>query len=273
LSEHEELTPPTDPALRGLWFREEFFTPNGYRNTTTKVVWLQTQRYYADLRIPIERPGIAGATSFEAFSDAELIQLADVQGFAGVQTAANGVCLWRRDSDFHPPRTTPDEARFEIEGDRMAELGIHSEYTEIWRRQPDSTDPLAAFRRDDAPYALLLIAGDHFLQYEGRNGTLPAAEKLGEIVCADLSAGRRDLAISRLSVRICYGRISGGEQPWQVSMSSLPWLEGTLLFADGGGNLDAATGLLGQGGAEPAAPWRLVNSTVSAEALAAALVV
>jgi hypothetical protein len=245
-------------ALRGLWDREEIFTPSGYRDTTTRVVWLQTRRFYGDLRIPADRPSRPGARDFGDFGDDDLIALARVQGFGGVLTASPDVCLWRRDLDYQPPGETPDEARYEIEGDRMAELGIHAEYTEIWRRAPESAEPHVALRRETGAGGLLVIAGDHFLEIQGRDVALPAGETLAAIVERDLAEGRRDLARARLLMRICHGRIAGGAIPWEITRSSFPWLEGESLFAGETPRFDAEAGVLHRGEDQL---WRVEDST------------
>jgi hypothetical protein len=245
--------------LWGLWTREVIFTPAGYRDTTTRVAWLQTRSLYADLRVPADRPSRPGATDFDAFTDDEIVGLARVQGFAGALTARDGVCLWRRDLDYHPPSATPDEARYDIDGDRMGEYGIHAEYTEIWRRTPDSTGPLIALTLEGAPGGLLVIAGDHFLEIKGRDRPLPEGESLAAIVTRDLAEGRGDLARARLAMRICLGRIAGAEGPWRITLSTLPWLEGTALFAGEGAGFDPGSGRLERGGGQI---WRVADSTI-----------
>ena len=193
------------------------------------------------------------------------LRLATVEGFAGVLTATGDVCLWRRDLDYQPPSLTPDEARFEIEGDRMTELGIHADYTEIWRREPDSRRLLAAFRRDDGVDGLLVIGGDHFLSIEGRDRPLPPGADLTAIVRRDLDDGRRNLAISRLEMAICYGRIAGAERPWQVRLSTLPWREGGSLFEEPM-RFDPATGQLM---ARAGPSWSLADTDVALDSLVA----
>ncbi|MBV9512212.1 MAG: hypothetical protein JO303_18230, partial [Caulobacteraceae bacterium] len=84
--------------VMGLW-RREVITAPGFRDETTQVVWLQTPRWYADLRVKADRPGPRAPDGFAAYPDEALIALAGVQGFAGVLTASDGLCLWRRDLD------------------------------------------------------------------------------------------------------------------------------------------------------------------------------
>lgn len=242
--------------LRGLWDREALSTPAGHRDETTRTLWLQTRRAYADIRVTADRPVRPRAKSFRDYSDQELIALAKTQGFAGVLDASGGVCFWHRHLDYQPRGDTPDEARYEIVGDRMEEFGIHSEYTEIWRRTPGTIEPLLTFQRQGGA-GLLVVAGEHFIEIRDRAHPLPAGASLSTIVKADLAAGRRDLAESRLDMRICYGRIASGGGPWRVELSSFPWLEGGSLFGTEIGRIDVGSGtLIGEDGEA----WRLVDA-------------
>jgi hypothetical protein len=251
--------------LTGLWRREVITTPAGYRDETTKVFWLQTRSWYADLRVRADRPVRAAASSFADYTDIELIQLASVQGFAGQLTAANGVCLWRRDLDYQPPSSEPDEARFAVAGQVMIEDGIHSDYQEIWRREGMSLAPLVAFSLTEdtarpGRSGLLVVAGDHFLEIQDRDTPLPAGEKLVGIVTAALAAGRRDDAIAALSMRICCGRINAGR--WTVTLSSLPWLEGREPWHGEAVAADMTAGTLRRRTPAGEQFWTVVDSTI-----------
>lgn len=259
---------PSD--LTGLWRREVITTPAGHRDETTKVFWLQTRSWYADLRVRADRPVRPDASSFADYTDAELIQLASVQGFAGQLTAADGVCLWRRDLDYQPPSSEPDEARFAVEGEVMIEDGIHSDYQEIWRREAMSLAPLLAFSLTEdtarpGRSGLLVVAGDHFLEIQDRDIPLPAGEKLVGIVTMALAAGRRDAAIEALSMRIAYGRVKAGA--WTVTLSSLPWLEGRSLWRGESLAPDMAAGTLRRRTPTGDQVWTVVDSTSDAAEL------
>lgn len=212
------------PDLTGLWRREVITTPAGYRDETTRVLWLQSRSWYADIRVKADRPSRPDATGFADYTDAELIGLAAMQGFAGELTAADGVCLWRRDLDFQPPSSEPDEATFAIDGEVMIEDGIHSDYQEIWRREADSTAPLAAYRLEGDQAGLLILGGSHFLEILDRATPLPAGDSLAAIVTQALAAGDRAAAEAALSLRISYGRFEAGAG--QIALSTFPWLEG-----------------------------------------------
>jgi hypothetical protein len=266
------MTAFVPPELTGLWRREVITTPAGYRDETTRVLWLQTRSWYADLRVRADRPARPEATGFADYTDAELVQLAAVQGFAGQLTAQDGVCLWRRDFDYQPPSDDLDEARFGVEGEVMIEDGIHADYQEIWRREPQSLTPLAAFQlTDDAarPGAsgLLVVAGDHFMEIHNRQTPLPHGRKLAEVVADALDAGERDEAVAALSMRISLGQIDAG--PWTVTLSSYPWLEGRPLWSDGEAHFDTAGGTFTIGTASARQVWSLIDAAGDLAALPA----
>ena len=240
------MTAFVPPELTGLWRREVITTPKGYRDETTRVLWLQARSWYADIRVKADRPHRPGATGFADYTDAELIQLAAVQGFAGELSATGNVCLWRRDLDYQPPSDSPDEATFAVRGEVMIEDGIHSAYQEIWRREPGSASPLAAYRKARGGAGLLVIAGGYFTEILDREAPLPKGESLAAIVTEALAAGQREAAIAALSMRICHGEMAGAGR--RVTLSSYPWLEGQDI-----------------GGVDPA-DWSLIDCDVPAPA-------
>ncbi|MCI3132238.1 hypothetical protein [Phenylobacterium aquaticum] len=209
--------------LAGLWRREVITTPAGDRDDTTRVFWLQSRSWYADIRIKADRPRRPEARGFGDFTEPELIALAETQGFAGELTAADGVCLWRRDLDYQPPAATPDEATYTLDGDVMIEDGLHSDYQEIWRREADSAAPLAAYRLDGDRAGFLILGGSHFLEILDRPAPLPAGATLAAIVSRALAAGDRAAAEAALSMRISYGRFAAGAG--EIALSTFPWLE------------------------------------------------
>nr|QQZ50919.1 hypothetical protein JKL49_06655 [Phenylobacterium glaciei] len=182
-------------------------TPKGYRDETTRVLWLQTRSWYADIRVKADRPKREGATGFAEYTDAELIQMAAVQGFAGELSATGNVCLWRRDLDYQPPNDSVDEATFAVADGVMIEDGIHSEYQEIWRHQAPSATPLAAYSLVGETKGLLVIAGDYFLEIRDRATPMAPAESLTAYVSEALAKGERDAAVAALSMRICHGQL------------------------------------------------------------------
>lgn len=255
------------PELTGVWRREVITTPDGLHDATTRVMWVQTRSWYADIRVPATRPNRPGAAGFNDFSADELKALAGVQGFAGQLSVTPERCAWRRDLDFHPPAPTPDEGTWEVDGRIMIERGVHADYEEIWVREPDSQSGLMAFRLEHdstvpGRQGLLVLAGDHFLAILDRPQPLPAGASLAAIVAAELERGAAAAAAHQLGMPICYGRLGAGGEPWEVKLSSWPWLEGQSFWGPRRPVFDPATGVLGWNAADARQAWTLLDSAV-----------
>lgn len=251
------------PEYTGLW-RREVITAPGFRDETTQVLWLQTRSWYADLRVPIDRP--AAAPGFYGCGPAELEALGKIQGFAGELAVTDGIALWRRDFDRQPPGELPDEARCAVEGDVLVEDGLHADYQEIWRREPGGDGLLAAFDLvgdpgQQASGGLLVIAGEHLMEFRARSGPRLAGGSLSELVEARLAAGDRAAAEELLDTQIRYAARRDGD--WRVQLSSHPWLEGRSIWP-GGVRFDAATGRLETGDEAGRSVWRLLDANVAA---------
>ncbi len=129
-----DLVPP-DPRLPGLWRRSLLVRPDGSRDTTTEVRWLQAGSLYVDDR-----------------------------GFAGRLEPDGPWTCWRRDVDLLPPGPA-DEGRLVLDGDGdvLVETGRHEDYTEHWHREPFAASPVAGvLLRDPAgAHAVLVRVGPH----------------------------------------------------------------------------------------------------------------
>jgi hypothetical protein len=106
----------TLPDLPGVWRRSLLASPDGSRDTTTTVLWVQGPTLYADLRLG-ER----------------------LEGFAGGLVLANGVFEWCRRIDLSPPDPSGDRGRLSFDGDVLVEDGVNVPYVERWHRLPNST--------------------------------------------------------------------------------------------------------------------------------------
>lgn len=260
------MTAFVPPELTGVWRREVITTPRGLHDATTQVMWVQTRSWYADIRVPATRPSRPGAAGFGDFTPEELVGLASVQSFAGQLTTTPKLCAWRRDLDFQPPDPTPDEGTWEIDGPVMIERGVHADYEEVWVREPGSQSGLMAFRLDHDTAApgrkgLMVVAGDHFLAILDRPRPLPAGESLAAIVKAELETTGPAAAASRLAMPSCYGRL-GGATPWEIRLSSWPWLEGQGFWGPRRPVFDPAAGTLGWNAADTGQTWKLLDSSV-----------
>jgi hypothetical protein len=265
------MSDPVPNELTGLWHREAISFPDGRRDISTRVFWLQTRGLFADIRIRADRPRRVEASGFADYDDAELIKLAAMNGFAGAFEVDGGFCRWRRRLDFHPPGGPPDEANCVLDGDLLIETGTGGDYQENWRHATPPGAAVTSFElAEDAAQpgraGMLVLAGDHFIQIVDRPEPLPEGASLATLVRADLEAGARDRAIGRLAMKIAYGRIERG---WEVALSTFPWLESTPLFAGRDCRFDAGAGMVEVAGGTGRQLWRLVDTTLPKTDLAA----
>lgn len=243
-------------ALTGLWRLESFTTPDGFRDEGMSIYWLQGPRWFCGLRIPSSFSFPAGIAGEADLTDAAIRSLAAIQGSAGQLSATPGACLWTPVIRRHPPGEFPDEGRYVIEGDTLIEDGVHFDYREIWKREPDSAGARLTFELlgDAAGRAgIMTIAGDLFMAATDGLVPPPASGGLEAAVDGALKAGRLQDAIDLLSMTVCLGSISGG---WTVSLSTHPWRQGQPLWRSPATlRFDPAVGMLGDG----AQTWRLID--------------
>lgn len=262
--------------LTGVWRRDLITTTDGLHDDTTRVFWLQTRSWYVDIRVPADRPSHPGAAGLGDYAPDDLAALAQMQGFAGQLTVDPRICRWRRDLDFQPPNGVADEGTWDLDGEVMIERGLDGRYEEVWRRTPDSHGPRLAFALDSAPAGsaprgLLVVAGDCFMTIEDRAIALPFGPTLGDVVAGALAAGDLARARAALAMPITYGRIAGGAAPWEVQLSTWPWLEGQGLWPPASTAFDPASGILHEVRGDVQRSWRLLDSSVSADQIPAAL--
>ena len=124
-------------SVQGLWRRSLLVLPNGMRDETSWVAWLQVGPYFVDLR-----------------------QAADgtQDGFAGELLFDGTWFEWRRDISYRP-QAAPDAGRLRFEGDVLVEEGRYAPYVEHWRRD-DASGDTSVWRMEDR--GLLLRRGSVF---------------------------------------------------------------------------------------------------------------
>jgi hypothetical protein len=122
----------TVAACRGLWRRTLLVNPDGSRDDSSGVRWVQSDSAYVDSR-----------------------------GFAGTLHARDGIFHWRRDIDLEAPADTPDEGEMHWDNGVLVETGVHVDYVEHWVRDDGPQTPCwAAFLTGpDARPGLLVRAG------------------------------------------------------------------------------------------------------------------
>lgn len=223
-----ELTSVPSEYL-GLWRRDSLVQPNGLRDVTTEVYWLQSHGLYVDLRIPAGRPDFRGYSDLSALPPGHLEWLRKQEGFAGRLSVDGGICHWRRDLDYQPPGVVDDigQAHF-ISESVLLETGVLADYAEIWRRAvlngvDRNADQVLAARSIPGEHGRLgfwVVVGDVFMYAIDR--VKPFASNLAGAAWT----------LDDFDCEIGFGRVQGS-LPWQIDRCSLPYVEGSSLFPGG----------------------------------------
>jgi hypothetical protein len=220
------MTPPRQPisiaSLAGVWSRRSIWWPDDREDSTTRVWWVQGLPWFADLRLPANRPDFTGIGRLADCTIAQRNWLASVQGFAGQLNPHQRAWLWRRDLDFQPDSGKRDLGTLQYADPQcrtMTEVGVDEPYLEIWDRidAPSSSEnPLFTARFETSPgrlRGLLVATARHFLlATDNRTGT-----------------GSAD----PLDMEISHGIRAGSIHEWTITDSSHPWREGKKLFPRG----------------------------------------
>lgn len=218
---------------RGLWQRTLLATGDSL-DTRSTVYWLQTGSWHADIRIPADRPDFTGTRSLADCSGAQLQWLARQQGFAGITVVAGDQCIWERVIDFQPPSGRRDIGRMVfVHPDKLQEYGIEAAYSETWERVADDKNEhcyalqLLDKRELAEPESYLLVSGNHFIYARNRMARLT----LQTFKSSDrLQHYPQHVLVELLDFEISFGLIRGAGEPWQITLSTLPWREGQSLF-------------------------------------------
>ena len=219
----QNLTPGpiVPPEYIGVWKRTLLRTPK-VEDTTTRVYWMQTQSWHADIRVPADRPSGKGKLAFDQLTRDELFALTRQQGFAGTTVVEGDLCRWLRHYDLQPPSGASDIGRMVFEApDRVLEYGVEADYFEIWDRVPGSQGDSFARRLSDNPLTLFLGAGDFRMIVRPRSERLPVSPGMS-VLAADMST---EALRKLLGFEISFGRITS-PNAWRIDLSTLPWREG-----------------------------------------------
>jgi len=241
---HPEHGGPLPAALPGVWRRTLLDGPGMEPDTETTVLWLQTRRWHADLRLPPHRPDFSACTGLDDCTPEQLRWLAGQQGFAGITTVDPGappqrpmLCQWHRQIDFQPPRGRRDIGSIVLsdDGATLEERGIDAEYREIWQRLASSQGPSAGWRRSGpGPAALLLVAGACFLYARDRPEPLPTGAGAQAATLAELLRQFPREGARMLDLELSFGHWRDADGVGTITHSSLPWREGAAVQAGPG---------------------------------------
>jgi hypothetical protein len=211
-----------------VWQRTLLEAP-GRCDTTSRVYWLQTKSWHADIRVPADRPAVPSNASLQQLPREILLALARQQGFAGITQVDGDICRWLRKVDYQPPTGANDIGRMQFDSaDRVIERGVEANYLEIWERLPESLGATSVsgfpigIADGAAPSSLLLTAGECFVLVHPRSGDLPRAESL-----LDLARHMTDARLAAaLDFEISFGWRDATGDVGRIELSTLPWREG-----------------------------------------------
>jgi len=220
---------PQIADLRGLWRRALIAWPDGRRDETTQVWWLQGALTYVDLRQPSGAPDFADVRGLADLSENHCAWLAVQEGFAGRLGFDGAHFEWARAIDFQPRSLQADAGSLEWEHDLLVETGRDVAYVEHWRRDGTGASlPAAAVSLTAADggqtQAALLRVGAAFMFARDRAVSLPPHRTLAECVA---EASTLDAAQALVDCEISFGQVTAKE--FQITASTLPYRVGDRL--------------------------------------------
>jgi hypothetical protein len=206
----------------GLWERSLIAWPDGGRDTTTIVAWLQGPSLFADLRQPANAPSFDGVSCLNDLRPRHLGWLARQEGFAGRLVCAGNAFEWRRAVDFQCPSASADAGYLEFFDGMLVEQGRDVPYTEHWHRASPVGSPHIAMQMLDqhGRVGFLVRAGEIFMYVRDREVLLPPGNILKDLV----DAANPEAARALLDCEISLGSVHGSA--WLIERSSLPYRVG-----------------------------------------------
>jgi hypothetical protein len=212
----------------GVWKRT-LLEQQGSQDTSSLVLWIQTEQHHADIRIPALRPDFSNCEYLHDCSADQLRWLATQQGFTGTTEVQSTTCQWHREFDFQPKNDSRDIGEMVFDGnDTLLETGIDNPYFEVWKKTKYSHLNVSAHlvmgedRHGVATPSRLLIAGNNFAYVRPRNANLPQASCLRVIL--DKYYQTMNLMLDWLDFEISFGEIID-DMTGIIHHSTLPFRE------------------------------------------------
>ena len=176
----------TPSWLLGGWTRE-WIRRDGKESNPREVHYVQVPKFFADVRIPVDRAVPPEARSFDDLTDRQLRDLARAQAFTGWTGVDGLTSTWHHEIDFEPPDTSPDIGRVERLGDgHILEHAMDGSYTESWRRTGAADGPFLAVRvqQESASTGCSSLLAISSCTVRNRTAALPASPSLAQLIDA-----------------------------------------------------------------------------------------
>lgn len=203
----------------GLWERSQIVWPDGQKDTTTFVAWLQGPSLFADLRQPHNPPSFDDVACLDDLQPDHFKWLARQEGFAGRFASAGDAFEWRRMIDYQCASDTADAGYLSFSDGVLIERGRDIPYIEHWHQTSPRMLPHFAARLQDKDglEGFLVRVGDAFMYVRNRGVALPRGGSLAELVSGCAPKEARTL----LDCEISLGRVR--DSAWMIGRSSLPF--------------------------------------------------
>ena len=222
----------------GVWQRHLLET-TAIKDDSALVLWMQSQHYHIDVRIPALCVGFKAAASLQDYSDVELLLLATQQGFAGLthvtpHTAqSSDVCQWVREMDYQAPTDARDIGKMVFtDANTVIETGVDDAYLEVWRRLENSQEPyffaLSTGKNHHGAetQAYLMRTGKHVAFARPRTVAVPKAPSL--IHAIQSHKPKRELLLDWLDMEISFGEMLD-DNHWKIKHSTLPFKQNLIV--------------------------------------------
>ena len=222
----------------GVWQRQLLETATS-KDDTSLVLWMQTQQYHIDIRIPAACANIRKVSSLEDYTHEELLLLASQQGFAGITqvipstTKSSDICQWQREIDYQPQTVARDVGKMVFtDVNTMIETGLDDVYLEVWRRLEQSQElnffeaTTGKNRQGLKTPAYLMRAGNFVAYARPRTAPLPKSTSLLDAIAA--CKPQREQLLDWLDMEISFGEVID-DKYWKIQHSTLPF-KGSLII-------------------------------------------
>lgn len=231
---------PVPANYMGVWQRIFLETATA-KDDNSLVLWMQTQQYHIDIRIPANRPQFPKVGKLEDYTNEELLQLTTQQGFAGItqvtpsSATSSDICQWHREVDFQPPNDARDIGKMVFTNtNTVIETGVDDAYLEVWRRLELSQEPYSIEfttgknRKGIEAQAYLMRAGKFVAYARPRKAIIPKSTSFLDAITTHRP--QREELLDWLDMEISFGETID-DKHWQIKHSTLPFREQLIAWS------------------------------------------